>query len=326
LVRFRSDTTAVRVLFYFKRTAQDPFTLDLTQISQVREFRESLGPEGVLYQDFRDTAEFVELIRKNLHHLIVDEWLDGHWIKVDLIAEKASGTLETPKSFDCSLAPQNGFDGGIDLEKDDGEELGFLELVWEFQRAAEALTPILARIGEHTTAIGELFKLRTDQVNNLLAVRQVDHVAGNKAGQEYTATLRDFVDQAATDLDKYSADIAPDLQLFKIENRTMFEHLSRVVDAQQELPMPAARLQDDRRALKDLIRILLGAQTHVIAFQASVSGMPALTIRLKKARKRASATLGEMIAELQFAIQAGNRILEKIPGNDSDTVSSKPTA
>src|ERR1700676_3423515 len=25
LVRFRSDTTAVRVLFYFKRTAQDPF-------------------------------------------------------------------------------------------------------------------------------------------------------------------------------------------------------------------------------------------------------------------------------------------------------------
>jgi len=62
MIRFRSDTTAVRVLFYFKRAAQDPFTLDLTQLSQVREFRNALSAEGVLYRDFRDTADFADLI------------------------------------------------------------------------------------------------------------------------------------------------------------------------------------------------------------------------------------------------------------------------
>jgi hypothetical protein len=70
LERFRQDTTSVRVMFYFKRAEQDPFTIDLDQLQKVRKFRDKLGPRGVLYVDFKDTPEFTDLARKHLHNLI----------------------------------------------------------------------------------------------------------------------------------------------------------------------------------------------------------------------------------------------------------------
>jgi len=98
----------------------------------------------------------------------------------------------------------------------------------------------------------------------------------------------------------------------------MFEYLGRTIAAQQEFEMPLERLREDREALRDLIRNLIESRVSTTSFQAVVSGMPALTAKLKKARKRASATLGEMVAELQFSIQEGTKILEKIPADHED--------
>lgn len=44
--RFRKDPSAVRLLFYFKRDAEDPFSVDLSQLQKVRDFRQSLGSRG----------------------------------------------------------------------------------------------------------------------------------------------------------------------------------------------------------------------------------------------------------------------------------------
>jgi len=43
LRRFQKDSTSVRVLFYFKRDAEDPFSLDIEQLQKVRHFRDNLG-------------------------------------------------------------------------------------------------------------------------------------------------------------------------------------------------------------------------------------------------------------------------------------------
>ncbi|HXG54888.1 MAG TPA: hypothetical protein VNJ03_05865 [Vicinamibacterales bacterium] len=61
--RFRKDSTALRLLFYFKRDAEDPFSIDLSQLQRVLDFRQSLSGRGVLYRDVRDTADFTQLVR-----------------------------------------------------------------------------------------------------------------------------------------------------------------------------------------------------------------------------------------------------------------------
>ena len=46
LARFQKDSTAVRLLFYFKRDAEDPFSIDLSQLQKVRDFRQTLRYVG----------------------------------------------------------------------------------------------------------------------------------------------------------------------------------------------------------------------------------------------------------------------------------------
>jgi hypothetical protein len=83
--------------------------------------------------------------------------------------------------------------------------------------------------------------------------------------------------------------------------------------------MPVERLREDRKGLQDLVGILTAGRDQVTNFQASVSGLPPLTARLRKARKRTSATLGELVAQLQFSIQEARRILAQFQANDHDT-------
>ena len=54
--QFLQDTTSIRVLFYFKRANQDPFTIDTKQLIKVHKFRSDLSQKGVIYRDFKDTV------------------------------------------------------------------------------------------------------------------------------------------------------------------------------------------------------------------------------------------------------------------------------
>ena len=90
LSRFQSDSTAVRLLFYFKRDVEDPFSIDPNQLQKVQDFRQRLGGRGVLYQNFRDTAEFTQLVREHLDSLIIDEWQDSKWSEAVAPLQKES--------------------------------------------------------------------------------------------------------------------------------------------------------------------------------------------------------------------------------------------
>ncbi len=52
-----------------------------------------------------------------------------------------------------------------------------------------------------------------------------------------------------------------------------------------------------------------------MAFQASISHVPALTGRFKRSRKRAAAILGELVAEMSFSIQEARSLLEEMGGD-----------
>jgi len=313
LARFKADTTAVRVLFYFKRSAQDPFTLDPDQLRKVREFREGIGAQGVLYKDFNDTAQFSDIIRKHLHHLVVDEWKDGRWTAIE-INQTAVIPAESNKNVqpaEPTVLPRPSSDTG---ERDD-DELGYLELLEELQRASEAATEILGRITDHTVSIGKNFSKRSQEVNELLVKQQeVERIGGRRLKQQFISQAKELVNKAAADLQSYAASMTTDLPKFKAENRAIFQTFRLSVLLQEELDTSVERLQEERAALVKLLDVLTTSRGQVIGLQSTIVRMPALTSALKKARKRASASLGEFIAELQFSIEQGGEILGQLPG------------
>jgi hypothetical protein len=327
---FQGDTRSVRVLFYFKREAQDPFAVNLNQLQRVREFRDSLPGQGVLYRDFKDTPEFIQIVRENLYHLIIDEWREDSWIELHLgdhpIKLAASGRptmagdspVSTATSHHDALicpdlplaepAPNTKSDFSSAEESD--EELGFLEVMEELQRAVASLTDAMARINEHTVRIGAQFRDRTEETNRLTEQQaQLEHIGGSRAKQEYLAKTKELVNQAAVDLEQYADDMSADLLHFRADIRAMLLSMRRAITLQREFEVSSDQLNDNRTALSTLVETMTSSQTVLTVFQASVARMPTLTGRFKRARKKATAMLGELIAEIQFSIEEGKMIL-----------------
>ena len=91
--RYIADTTSVRVMFYFKKNAQDVYQLDIDQLTKVRSFRERIGKLG-LYRDFSDASEIYTLVAEHLWVLIAKEWRVDKWLRRD-----PDGALQSNPSF-----------------------------------------------------------------------------------------------------------------------------------------------------------------------------------------------------------------------------------
>ena len=175
VARFQRDPTSVRVLFYFKRSAEDPFTIDLTQVQCVRRFRDDLTANGVLYRDFTDTAAFAAMIRNHLQHLILDEWTGQCWREPSIEENRAALNSATPLATDAEPRArhlQETPKHETALREDDDEALGLIELMQEVEHSASDLTAVLARICVHTEGIGRsrACKRRADSTNVCSAI------------------------------------------------------------------------------------------------------------------------------------------------------------
>ena len=116
----------------------------------VRRFRDELGVLGVLYKDFKDTAQFTELTRKDLHHLIVDEWKNGQWNQIEISSREttigAEENQEKHISDKASEVKDSLFSGKVATDDSEEEKLGLLGLVEEFSSSAQSVSEIISRV------------------------------------------------------------------------------------------------------------------------------------------------------------------------------------
>ena len=302
--RFRKDTTSVRVLFYFNRMPVDPLDLDTDQLSKVQEFKGRLGAEGVLYRDFSDTGDFAKKIREHLYDLVHEEWSNNSWTAISLGDKSKTFTAVTNALLESSNESVNAPLGSSGA-------LGVIELHDEFERAVAAAGEILVRLGaainEHTRRTGE----RTDEIKALSAI-------SNPRKELMRTKLTDIAARTADDMDVLADVLASETQKFRKENRSMFDNWGRAIDLQQEFAKSPERFAKDKAELEQLVKSIRTSRDSTVAFQSTVSRTPAMTGKLMEARKRLAGRMGELIAELQFAIQEGERILYKFrPEGDS---------
>lgn len=320
LSRFQSDSTSIRVLFYFKRDPADPFTIDIDQLQRVRRFREHLADRGVLYRDFSDTGEFTTLVRQHLDALVIDEWKGDAWTAIGHIRSDSGASANQPAAQPPTEDRPSSLTSIGELaqaaESEEQEERGVLDYAAGFHEAAQALVAVMNGIAGVTQRVGDEMRTRTaeaDQIGQELQDQKA--VGGSRAHQELLGKARGTVDHAAANLDEFVTAICTYVEQYRLHNRALFQNLRHAYAASSELGQRDTT--DDRQALANMIPVVRESRDHTITFQSTINGVPALTGRFKRARRRAAAILGELIAEMSFSIEEAQRLLDEMDGEPS---------
>ena len=88
----------------------------------------------------------------------------------------------------------------------------------------------------------------------------------------------------------------------------MFSYLRKGLRANSELGNPTD--ENIQQVFERLMSELKSAQDSTARFQASIESIPVLTGKFKRARRRAAAILGELIAEMSLTADEARQTLE----------------
>ena len=314
--QFLQDTTSIRVLFYFKRANQDPFTIDTKQLIKVHKFRSDLSQKGVIYRDFKDTANFVEIVREHLWNLISDEWNGNVWKLIELPSQRDTNEINTQSEQKTEEKATSVTE--IIAESEDlalvPEEIGYFDLMKEFYAAVESMKSSLGNMTEHTVHIGEQFNVHTESANNLMGkYGDKPKIGGSRDAQKYLTKAKEVVDNAGSDLETYTGKMRPQISALKTDLQVMLNRFRDVyIFANEKFETSEEQKQKDAGALHEFIETMVTLVGEIMIFQESITNLPALTTKFNKARKHATTVIGELIAEIKIAIDQGNNILKQI--------------
>lgn len=331
LATFQADSQAVRLLFYFKRAGQDPISIDPEQLRKVKHFRAALGSRGVLYSDFQDTKDFVQLLKDHVHSLIVKEWRDNSWAQIAIpgpyedgdVGGKGVTPLTVPRTQDETRAAErtapnaelsssspSAYDGVVDNNE---TELGYLDHREEFHRAAGSLRETYERLTAHVVnLLGRLYarSFALDLIKQ--ADYRAQHVGGSRKGQQYVSKTKKVVDELAADLEEYVDEVTAEMGAYRLESRAMFGSCRLAFESQAEFQGEWGTSEEDRASLVRLIEAMEGLRQKDSELQTAIQRMPAVTGRIKRARKRTASFHGERIAGISFAIEDATAVLKQI--------------
>ena len=314
LKRLRGNSCSLRVLLYFKTGMADPYKLEIDQFQKVKAFRDGLTSRGILYRDFKDTPDFVQMVKNHLVSLVSDEWENGQWLPIkgfDENSPRQVTTTATPPSQDSHAEDETGATDAFVDSSDDGDEndLGLLDYMAGFHEETTATNQTLEQISKNTAHIGEEIHERTAEIDALQKQHEEGkYVGGSRAQQELVANAQRVVDLAAQNLGDFVQAMTPSVEEYRTHSRAMFAHLRNALHAHSELGN--APDEDSQQALETLISSVKSAQSSTTRFQDSIDSVPALSGKFKRAKKRAATILGKLIAEMSLTMDEAQKTLD----------------
>jgi hypothetical protein len=198
--RFQSDSTSIRLLFYFRTNLTgNILNLDLDELRRVQDFRTKLGTErGVLFCEYSSTEEFIRLFRLHLIQLISTQWGESRWKPMPDLAPvepqvitsaELAGKEDEPELLDLRVDVDEAFRAAMDalsqvaeLMKRGAEEDNLWRLEVERERALSVPTPRKAQ--ELVNTMAKNFEQQARELRTLTAA--------------FKSAADDFFDKIAT--------------------------------------------------------------------------------------------------------------------------------
>ena len=274
--RHDANPNDVQLMIYFKDAAPrrlHPSKLDHEQIAKVSTFRNGLGAEGGLYWSFQTVDDFEKLIRLHLTRQ-VQFWRSKNATKVEV------ATIEAVPSAEKS--------------SNEEDEVGFLDLMEQFEDEFATVTDITVRIATATTEIGEKMSVRSTEMQ--------EFAVGPDAKNRKAA--KRLIGNAASDMDQYVHRMESELPLFS-------HHLNEGMAALTKAAAMSLEFNDDDKALEQAKENLEGIRTfretlatverQILEFKQSVASIPRMTTILHRSKRAMVNVLGQLEDELRGA-------------------------
>jgi hypothetical protein len=306
LKRFKENSKSLRLLFYFKNSAQDIYSMDLQQMELVKKFRNSLASKGILYKEFSDTPDFLNKIQDHLWNLIEDEWSGDEWKEIVPVGDLEGSYLQQDIATDESTMAKE--EDVLENADDREDELGFLDYIENFSSSADRLTGTMEKISTFTRDIGNQMLGHTEEIK---LFQNADHISGSRAENYAISKAKYLVDAAGLDLGKFADFMEPEVESFRNEIRTMLISFRGAMLIGAEMG-GSEKTVGNKEKFSQLVATMEGAQHQLIGFQESIHRLTPLTKNFRRFRNRATSILGELIAELFLSINEGKRILGQL--------------
>lgn len=280
--RYDRDPSSLQLMIYFKDAPIPlaPTKIDYVQLAKVRDFRSTLGDEGGLYCSFQTIDEFEKLINLHLTRQI------QAWRK------KKGGTSSTPAHESKMPDESHTIDGKVINELSD--DVGFIELMEQFEDEFETLTEIMERITDATEEIGQKMSER--------AVESKEFAAGPNA-RNRTAAKR-IIARAASDMDQFVHRMESELPLFSQHMNAGMNAMIKAAALSVEFKLDDEGLQQAKENLaanSKFRETMKTVEGQIYEFQQTVASLPRMTSVLNQSKRAMVNVLGSLISELQSA-------------------------
>lgn len=150
LKKWQADPNSVKILIYFKTTAFRLDEIDPEQLAEVKNFKDRVHDDGVLFREFDEGTEFIGLI-------------GSHFTKLALDFEGFSSKDEAAKNIESYQSQQNLISAEKDLNTEkpshdaqaSEDEAGILDYEEMISEATDKLSLILGDLSEELVKIGD---------------------------------------------------------------------------------------------------------------------------------------------------------------------------
>ncbi len=258
--RYDSDPSAVQLMIYFKDEPAPipPSKLDYEQLAGVAKFRSALGDEGGLYWSFQTSEEFEKLIRLHLTRQ-VQAWRAKGIEKKDLPTFRESDT-------------------SVVKTKNEEDDIGFLDLMEQFEDEFATVVEITERIAAATVEIGEKMSARAAETDEF---RTGPDAKDRKAAKRIIAN-------AASDMDQYVHRMESELPLFSQHLNSGMSALTKAAAMSIEFDVDEKAIEQTKENIegtRNLRKTISNVEVNIAKFRESVASLPRMTTVLNRSKR-----------------------------------------
>jgi hypothetical protein len=255
-----------RVQIYFKDRIESASSISIDEFARLSEFREQLGPRGILYKLFKDDDQLRQEIRVNIQRPILE-----------YLGKTPRGTASPKMS-----SPEQILDAETLPQQDDG--IGLLDLQEEGEEALSVGTTALNRISEVINEINEATNHQTSEIEKLSFASTKDK---KNSINEYAA----FIEERANALKK-EASIA----------RQKFAIFSQTVISLAGLQKQSGETEQYRKDVAELLKssesmflTLSTSRANVERFKTAIQNLPKITSQFNRSKRLLIEAIDECI-------------------------------
>ncbi len=275
--RFGDDPTSVRIMFYFKNTPISPFEVDPDELLKVKAFKTRISDQGVLYGSFADSDEFAYLLRLHLSR-VAQSWQRDTAISASVSAEPDS---EAPEQAE--------------------DDRGLLDLLGERDERSAEFAELMTRMSDATSELGTRIRERTDQLSG----------SGGLATPAQRRHTQEIIARTVADVNHFTERMKGEVPLFAETYSSWIEVNIQLLRVLQDFNQPGEdELAGTRKQVAKLLANLSEANTSMVNLREAMAGWPRISAGLNRAKRKALATLDELAAEMDSALNITGELME----------------